>query len=63
MRTAKTFDCVQMKDEIQARLAKRRRGMTDAEIRSEIRANLAASENPIAKLWRAIDRPGDRDQD
>jgi hypothetical protein len=43
-----------MKDEIQARLTRQWRGLTDEEIRERIRRNLATSQTPIAKLWRKL---------
>ena len=54
MKKAKEFDCVRTKDEIQARLARQWRGLTDEEIRERIQRNLATSQSPIAKLWRSI---------
>ena len=54
MKKAKEFDCVRMKDEIQARLTRQWRGLTDEEIRERIRRKLATSRSPIAKLWRKL---------
>jgi hypothetical protein len=54
MKKAKEFDCVRMKDEIQARLTRQWRGLTDEEIRERIRRKLATSQSPIAKLWRKL---------
>jgi hypothetical protein len=54
MKKAKAFDCVRLKDEIQARLMREWRGLTDEEIRERIRRRLAQSQSPIAKLWRAV---------
>jgi hypothetical protein len=54
MKKAKEFDCVRMKDEIQARLARQWRGLTDEEIRERIRRKLATSKSPIAQLWRKL---------
>jgi len=54
MKKAKEFDCVRLKDEIQARLTRQWRGLTDEEIRARIRRKLATSRSPIAKLWRAL---------
>jgi len=54
MKKTKEFDCVRMKDEIQARLTRQWRGLTDEEIRERIRRKLATSQSPIAKLWRKL---------
>jgi len=50
----KNFDCVKMKDEIQAKLRKEREGMTDEEIRSAIKNKLETSDIPLAQWWRNI---------
>lgn len=54
MKTAKTFDCVQMKDEIQARLRAEWQGLTEQEIRARVREHLETSDSTVAKWWRAI---------
>jgi hypothetical protein len=54
MKKAKAFDCVQMKDEIQARLLREYKGMTDEQIRRRRARKLATSQSPIAKLWREL---------
>jgi len=54
MKKAKEFDCVRMKDEIQARLAREWRGLTDEEIRERIRRKLATSKSRTAQLWREL---------
>lgn len=54
MRERKDFDCVEMKNAIQARLRDEREDMTDAEIRAEIREKLASSNHPVAAKWRQI---------
>jgi len=48
------FDCVKMKDEIQAKLRKDWEGLTDEDIRNRIRRNLETSQAPIARWWRQI---------
>jgi hypothetical protein len=53
MKPTTTFDCVRMKDEIHALLAKRYRGLSDEEIMRRVRRRLATSDDPIATLWRA----------
>jgi len=50
----KKFDCVKMKDEIQARLRKEWEGLTDEQIRERIRQNLDTSNEPLAVWWRKI---------
>jgi len=50
----KTFDCVKMKDQIQARLRKERAGMTDEQAGADIRRKLATSDSPAARLWRKV---------
>ncbi len=54
MKTAKKFDCVKIKDEIQAELAKEYDGLGSEEIRKRAQQKLAASNSPVAKLWRAL---------
>jgi hypothetical protein len=54
MKKAKAFDCVRLKDEIQARLTRQWRGLTDEQIRERIRRKLATSNSPIAQLWRKL---------
>jgi len=54
MKAKKTFDCVAMKDAIQAKLRKERQGMTDEEIREHIRRKLETSDDPVARLWRKL---------
>lgn len=54
MKTAKAFDCVKMKDRIQAKLRKEYRGLTDEQIRDRSRRKLATSDSPIARLWRSL---------
>jgi hypothetical protein len=54
MKTQKKFDCVKMKDEIQARLLAEYRGLSDEEITRRIHRKLEASDSPVARWWRAI---------
>ena len=58
MKKQKEFDCVRLKDEIQAKLTREWRGLTDEEVRVRIRQKLAASKSPIAKLWRKLTARG-----
>lgn len=48
------FDCLKMKDEIQARLRREWEGLSEQEIREQIRRNLEASQTPIARWWRRV---------
>ena len=50
----KPFDCIAMKDEIQARLAKEWEGLTDDQIRDRIRHNLETSDDMLARWWRKM---------
>jgi hypothetical protein len=52
MRTRKAFDCVEMKNRIQAQLIKKWEGKTDAEIRREVYSELQGSKSPVAEFWR-----------
>jgi hypothetical protein len=54
MTKPKAFDCVQMKNEIQARLAKKYAGLTLAERSERIEHELATSDDPIAIWWRKV---------
>ena len=51
MKMNKDFDCVEMKNEIQARLLKEWEGMSSSEISTSVNNQLASSSSPIAKLW------------
>jgi len=52
----KSFDCVEMKNEIQARLLKQWEGLSDREIEAQITQDLKTSQSPIAQLWRRISK-------
>jgi len=54
MKRRKAFDCVQMKDEIQARLRAEWQGLTEDEIRARVREHLETSDSSIAKWWRTV---------
>ena len=54
----KSFDCVQMKNELQARMAKKYEGLSDEEIaRRRRREWLENSDDPLAKWWRTLRAP------
>jgi len=55
MKTAKQFDCVAMKDRIQAEQAERHRQLADDQVRRRTRRELDRSKSPVGKLWRALD--------
>jgi len=54
MKKPKEFDCIQFKDELQARLMREYKGLTDEQIRRRRARKLATSQTPIAKLWRKL---------
>ena len=57
MKTTKKFDCVEMKNAIQARLVARRKGMRPSEFMADVESSLSHSKEPIGDFWRKI-RPG-----
>ncbi|MBN1671942.1 MAG: hypothetical protein JXR37_12965 [Kiritimatiellae bacterium] len=54
MKTAKSFDCVQMKNDIQKKAHARRAGMTETQRLADMNKQLESSGSPMAKLWREI---------
>jgi hypothetical protein len=50
----KNFDCVKMKDSIQARLAKEYEGLSEEERWRRVDEKLATSDHPAARKWRAL---------
>jgi hypothetical protein len=54
MKATKTFDCVALKDSIQARLREQRTGLTESDVRARVQKTLAESESPVARLWRKL---------
>ena len=54
MKKTKTFDCVEMKDRIQAELQQSLQGLSPAEARAAIRDRLQQSSSPVARIWRRI---------
>ncbi|MGA2796881.1 MAG: hypothetical protein ABSE63_04830 [Thermoguttaceae bacterium] len=57
MKKNKSFDCVQMKNELQARMAKKYEGLSDEEIARRRREWLDNSDDPLAKWWRSLPAP------
>ena len=54
MKREKSFDCVKMKDEIQAALLKEHEGMTDDQRHAAMERAIAVSDAPAARFWRQI---------
>ena len=54
MKITKTFDCVALKDSIQAKLLEKRAGMSDRDARAEVERTLRESQSPVARLWRQL---------
>lgn len=54
MKKNKTFDCVEMKNAIQAKLHEEYAGLTPQQVRDKRREKLAASANIIARKWRSV---------
>lgn len=50
----KSFDCVEMKNEIQQELALEYKGLTDEERWSRLNEILASSNHPVARKWKEI---------
>ncbi len=54
MREPKSFDCVEMKNAIQAQLIEEQEGLTDAEIAKRRSEWLESSDSPVAQWWRSV---------
>jgi hypothetical protein len=54
MKTAKAFDCVALKNAIQAQILKEREGISDADVRGLVQRKLETSNTPVGRLWRTI---------
>jgi len=54
MKRKKAFDCVAMKDAIQAQHAEDYAGMTDEDRWEAVQRKLAASDDIVARKWRAL---------
>ena len=50
----KSFDCVELKDAVQAALRKERARMTEKDIRAAALRELEAGKDPLAQLWRTL---------
>ncbi len=56
MKTKKTFDCVQMKNDIQESLYRQRKDTSPADVRAAMDQHLKTSAAPIAKWWRKLEK-------
>ena len=54
MKTAKAFDCVALKNTIQAQILTEREGMSEADVRALVQRKLETSNTPVGRLWRTI---------
>lgn len=54
MKPAKSFDCVEMKNQIQAKLLEERRLLGDREFERRQRQWLESSGEPLARWWRSL---------
>lgn len=54
MKATKTFDCVEMKNQIQRDLANKYEGLSEKEIQARRREELSTSDHPAARLWRRL---------
>ena len=50
----KKFDCVEMKDRIQAEMLREYEGLSDEEVRERIQLKLETSDSVVAKKWRKM---------
>jgi hypothetical protein len=58
MKSEKAFDCLKMKDDIQASLSKKWAGLTDEQIRERMHQDLTTSDDAVARWWRSVDQAG-----
>ena len=54
MKKTKSFDCVEMKDAIQAKLRKEYEGLTPQQVRQRRQMKLKTSNNDVAVKWRRM---------
>lgn len=55
-RPTKSFDCVDLKNQIQAQLYEERKSLGDVEMQKRYREWLENSEDPLASWWRSIEQ-------
>ncbi len=60
MHRTKRFDCVVMKDRIQAKITKEYEGVSSEEARNRRWRKLRVSRNAVARKWRALSPPGNK---
>jgi len=48
------FDCVEMKDRVQAKVAEELAGLTDDQVRRRLADELAAGNDAVARKWREL---------
>ena len=58
MKTTKEFDCLRMKEEVQEKVRKAWEGLTDEEIRAELRNYLDCSKSELVDWWRRVSLAG-----
>jgi len=63
MNRNKSFDCVEMKNAIQAQLSEEYEGLTPEQVRKRRQERLASSDSPVARKWRRLARAGQRKED
>ena len=54
MKKKKTFDCVEMKYELQRRTREKWRGLSDEEIRARFERQTESSDDELARWWRQV---------
>jgi hypothetical protein len=54
MSRGKGFDCVELKNRLQADVLSKHAGKTDGQIRAERQRSLEAGDDPVARWWRAV---------
>ena len=54
MKRNKSFDCVEMKNAIQAQLGEEYEGLTPEQVRKRRQERLASSDSPVARKWRRL---------
>jgi hypothetical protein len=54
MKADKEFDCVQMKNAIQAKVLEEKRRLGEAEVIRRHRQWLETSDDPLARWWRSL---------
>ncbi|MFH1024097.1 MAG: hypothetical protein V1809_12010 [Planctomycetota bacterium] len=54
MKALKSFDCVKMKNDVQARLLKAREGKSDQEVRDILERKLQSSNSPVGRVWKKL---------